>query len=312
MQTPVSKQSKLPLYAALLANLAIALVKFIASRISGSSAMLSESIHSAVDCVNSLLLLRGLRRSKRPADHAHPFGHGKELYYYALIVSIMVFALGGGMSFYEGISHLQHPEPLADPLINYIVLGAAIFFESISLYLAVKKFMEVKGAGGFWAEMRRSKDPSLFAIIYEDIAAMAGLLIALMGVVLSDINQTTLYDGIASLLIGAVLCGVAGLMLWETRSLLIGESADSDIVNGIYNEVSADKDVVSLQRPMTMQLAPHDILVALNVQFEAHETVADVAQSIQRLEGKIKEKYPAVCNIFIEVSCISKLCKKAT
>jgi len=300
MQNPEGKQSKLPIYAALAANMAIAIVKFIASRVSGSSAMLSESIHSAVDCANSLLLLKGIQRSKRPADSKHPFGHGKEMYYYALLVSIMVFTLGGGMSIYEGITHLQHPEPLANPLINYIVLGFAIFFESISLTLAIRKFLEVKGQYGFWKELNLSKDPSLFAIIYEDMAAVAGLLIALVGVFLSHYFQTTFYDGIASICIGALLCTVAGIMLWETRSLLVGESANTEIVDGIFQEVKADPDVRHLQMPLTMQMAPHEILVALNVEFKQHLKSGELATVIRRLEHNIRKRYPEVCNIFIE------------
>lgn len=307
MQNPEGKQSKLPIYAALGANLAIAITKFIASRITGSSAMLSESIHSAVDCANSLLLLRGIQRSKRPADKMHPFGHGKEIYYYALIVSIMVFTLGGGMSIYEGITHLQHPEPLDNPLVNYIVLGVAIIFEGISLVLAIRKFLELKGQYGFWKELNMSKDPSLFAIIYEDMAAMAGLVIALIGVFFSHYFQNTFYDGVASICIGAILCLVAGIMLWETRSLLVGESASLEVVEGIYQEVQSDPDVSHLQRPLTMQMAPHEILVALNVEFKQHLKSNELASVVRRLESNIRKRYPEVCNIFIEARNIVKV-----
>ncbi|MFI2741696.1 cation diffusion facilitator family transporter [Zhouia sp. PK063] len=293
-------ESKLPIYGALAANIGIAITKFIAAAFTGSSAMLSEGIHSAVDSGNSLLLLLGISRSKRPADENHPFGHGKELYFWTLIVAILVFSLGGGMSIYEGIEHLKHPEPLGDPMWNYIVLCAAIVFEGTSLIIAVHKFNQNKGKYSFFKELRLSKDPSLFAVIYEDTAAVLGLFIALAGVFLGHYFENPLFDGLASVVIGLLLAVVAVIMVIESRNLLVGESAKSKVVDEIYHMVLAHKNVDSLRRPLTMHLAPREILLALDVHFHSELTSESLANTVTELEQHIKEKYPQVTRIFIE------------
>ncbi|WP_297332507.1 cation diffusion facilitator family transporter [Flavobacterium sp.] len=292
--------SKFAIYGALGANLCIAAVKFVAASITGSSAMISEGIHSTVDSGNSLLLLLGMKRSQRPADAGHPFGHGKEIYFWSLIVAILVFSLGGGMSVYEGISHLQHPVALSDPMWNYIVLLAAMVFEGASLFYTIRQFNKSRGKLGFWKELSLSKDPGLFAVIYEESAAIAGLVIALLGVWLGHYFQNPVFDAGASILIGLVLVFVAITMVRESKGLLVGESAGTPIVKGIYNLVNNEPRVHTLYYPLTMHLAPNEILLALDVEFKGDMTVKELFGTIQHLEDQIKKEYPSVKKIYIE------------
>lgn len=292
--------SKFAIYGALAANLCIAAVKFVAASITGSSAMISEGIHSTVDSGNSLLLLLGMKRSRRPADAGHPFGHGKEIYFWSLIVAILVFSLGGGMSVYEGISHLQHPVELSDPMWNYIVLLSAMVFEGASLVYTIRQFNKSRGKLGFWKELSMSKDPGLFAVIYEESAAIAGLVIALAGVWLGHYFQNPVFDAAASILIGLVLVFVAITMVRESKGLLVGESAGKPIVKGIYNLVNSEPRVHTLYYPLTMHLAPNEILLALDVEFKGDMTVKELFGTIKHLEDQIKKEYPSVKKIYIE------------
>lgn len=292
--------SKIAIYTALGANLCIATVKFIAASLTGSSAMISEGIHSTVDSGNSLLLLLGIKRSKKPADAGHPFGHGKEIYFWALIVAILVFSLGGGMSLYEGISHLQHPTELRDPFWNYIVLGASMVFEGASLIYTIRQFNKSRGKLGFWKELSMSKDPGLFAVIYEESAAIAGLIIAFAGVFLGHYFNNPVYDAIASMLIGAVLIWVAITMVKESKGLLVGESASSATVKGIYEIVNNEEKVKTLYYPLTMHLAPNEILLALDVEFSKDISVDELFTTVTHLEDRIKKAFPSVKKIYIE------------
>jgi len=296
----MAEDSKIAIYGAMAANVAIAIVKFIAASVTGSSAMMSEGIHSAVDTGNSLLLLLGMKRSQRPPDRGHPFGHGKEIYFWSLIVAILVFSLGGGMSVYEGISHIQHPEPIKDPFWNYVVLLTSMVFEGASLVYAIREFNKTKGRMGFWAEVSMSKDPGLFAVIYEESAAITGLIIALAGVFLGHYFNNPVYDAVASMLIGAVLIFVAINMVRESRGLLVGESADWGIVKGIYDLVNSNPKVKTLYYPLTMHLAPNEVLLALDVEFDRVMTVNELFTTITKLEDHIKKAYPDVKKIYIE------------
>lgn len=296
----MAEDSKIAIYGAMAANVAIAIVKFIAASVTGSSAMMSEGIHSAVDTGNSLLLLLGMKRSQRPPDRGHPFGHGKEIYFWSLIVAILVFSLGGGMSVYEGISHIQHPEPIKDPFWNYVVLLTSMVFEGASLVYAIREFNKTKGRMGFWAEVSMSKDPGLFAVIYEESAAITGLIIALAGVFLGHYFNNPVYDAVASMLIGVVLIFVAINMVRESRGLLVGESADWGIVKGIYDLVNSNPKVKTLYYPLTMHLAPNEVLLALDVEFDRVMTVNELFTTITKLEDQIKKAYPDVKKIYIE------------
>ena len=288
------------IYGALGANIGIAVIKFIAAGFTGSSAMVSEGIHSAVDSGNSLLLLLGISRSKRPADAGHPFGHGKEIYFWTLIVAVLVFSLGGGMSLYEGITHLQHPVELKDPKWNYIVLLVSMVFEGASLIYAVKTFNKTKGEFSFWKEVRLSKDPALFAVIYEESAALLGLFFALVGVFLCHYFENPVFDAVASMMIGVLLIFVAVVMVRESKGLLVGESAHADIVKGVYALINNEPAVSTLYYPLTMHLAPQEILLAIDVQFKTEMTMDELFENINSLEEKIKEQYPSIKKIYIE------------
>ncbi len=298
----MQEKSKIGLYGSMAANIAVAIVKFIAASVTGSSAMLSEGIHSTVDSSNGLLLLWGIRKSKKPADEMHPFGHGQELYFYTLIVSVLIFGLGGGMSVYEGVMHITNPEAAADPTWNYIVLGCSAVFEGISLAIPWRKFTKVNGSAHFWHKLRASKDPAFFVVIFENGAAMVGLFIAFCGVFFSHYFQLPVLDGVASILIGLVLAFVAIILIIESRNLLIGESTTKEKIKTIYDIVDADPDVVKLNCPLTMQMGPDELLLALDVKFKNDLTSQDLTNAVQRLEKNIRQKLPDVKKIFIEAS----------
>ncbi|MDQ6904549.1 MAG: cation diffusion facilitator family transporter [Bacteroidota bacterium] len=300
-------KSKIGIYAAMAANIAIAIVKFIAASITGSSAMLSEGIHSAVDSSNELLLLWGIHTSKKPADEMHPFGYGQELYFYTLIVSVLIFGLGGGMSVYEGVMHITHPVVSQDNTWNYIVLAFSAVFEGISLWIPLKGFFKEHGSANFWHKLRSSKDPSFFVIIFENGAALIGLFIAFCGVFFSSYFNMPILDGVASILIGLVLAFVAIILIIESRNLLIGESATKEKIDKIYEIVDADPDVLKLNRPLTMQMGPNEFLLALDVKFENKLNSGDVTKAVKRLEENIRKELPDVKKIFIEASNLAEL-----
>ena len=300
-------QSNITIYGALTANIAIAILKFVAAGFTGSSAMLSEGIHSTVDSANQLLLLLGLHRSKKPPDKAHPFGHGKEIYFWSLIVAILIFSLGGGMSIYEGIKHIRHPQEITNLAWNYSVLAGAFLFEGISFLIAARSLNQNKGIkGNFFNRVRISKDPKQFVVIFEDGAALGGLILAAGGVFLGSHYHLPLADGISSILIGLLLAYVAVLLSIESRDLLIGESVQSYIVDDIMERVKKDKNVETLSRPLTMHMAPNDVLLALDVQFARKLSGTELSETIKRLESNIREAYPEIKRIYIEARNLSE------
>lgn len=301
----MTNSSKTGIYAAIGANLAIAVAKFVAAWFTGSSAMLSEGIHSVVDTGNGLLLLLGIRRSQRPADDEHPFGHGKELYFWSLIVAILIFSIGGGMSFYEGIAHIQNPVPLTDPTWNYVVLGLAAMFEGFALSLALKTFNATRGTRSFWTALRNSKDPSNFAIIFEDTAALLGLVVAALGVFLGHALNNPYLDGAASLVIGVILALTAVFLARESKGLLIGEGADADVLRSIQALAQADAAVRNARRPLTMHLGPNEVFLALDVNFRRELSAAEVEVAVDRLERGIRQQHPDIKRIFIEAQSVS-------
>ena len=299
--------AKVTIYAALIANLVIAAIKFVAAYFSGSSAMVSEGIHSVVDSGNELLLLLGISRSKKPADENHPFGHGKELYFWSLIVSILLFGIGGGMSVYEGITHISHPEPISDPTLGYIVLGSAFIFEGISFVIGIGDFLKQRHANvSFWKKLQLSKDPGFFVVIYENGADLIGLLIAGIGIFLSHYYQNPLIDGVASILIGIVLSMIAVILIMKSRSLLIGTSARRYMVEGVYKIVSEDPDIKNLHSPMTMQMSPDDVLLTLDVEFEGDISGRQIVKTIARLEKEIKSRFPEIKRIYVEAGNLAE------
>lgn len=318
LQTPHSElsidmagSSKGPIYAAIAANTAIAISKFIAAGISGSSAMLSEGIHSLVDTGNGMLLLYGIHRSKKPADEQHPMGHGKELYFWSLVVAVLIFAIGGGMSFYEGIEHLKHPSEFGDPTMSYIVLSLAILFEGGALFFALKSFNKVRGRKGFWEAIKTSKDPSDFAVILEDAAALIGLVVAMLGVYLGHTLNNHYFDGGASIIIGVLLTSIAIIMAYESKALLIGEAAEPELVHSIRKIVLTDNAIETMGRPITQHFGPYQILVALDVEFKDQLNATDIEHAIARMESQIRAIHPEVKRIFIEAKALNTQAKSA-
>lgn len=292
--------SKKIIIAALIGNSLISITKFIAALITSSSAMLSEGIHSLVDTGNQILLLYGLKQARRPADVNFPFGHGKEVYFWSFIVAILIFALGGGISIYEGIQHLRRPEPISNPVINYIVLGLALMFEGAAWHFAFREFTRAKGRWGYIEAVHRGKDPSMFVVLFEDTAAILGLLVAFAGIALTQITGIPYFDGTASIIIGLILIGTAIWLAYETKSLLIGESANRPVIKGIREILESNALVEHVNEVLTMHMGPDFILANLSVDFRDHATADDIESAIAEMDQAIKKEYPQIKRIFIE------------
>lgn len=293
-------KSKVAIYGAIAANVCIAVTKFLVAGITGSSAMLSEGIHSAVDTFNGILLLVGLKLSQRPATPEHPFGHGKELYFWGLIVAVLIFGLGGGLSFYEGVQHVLHPEPLHDPLWNYVVLGAAAIFEGASFAIALRQFLKEAGATPFWEALHRSKDPTTYTVLAEDAAALVGLLVAALGIALSHRFDMPELDGAASLVIGLLLAGVAVALVRESRGLLIGEGIRPETARAIRSIALAQPKVRDVGRILSMYVGPDDVLVTMDLDFDEGTAATDAGAAIAAIERQVRERYPMIKRLFIE------------
>lgn len=300
----MAAESKKAVVAAIVGNCAIAVIKFIAGAMTGSSAMISEGIHSVVDTGNGGLLYYGLNRGARPADEHHPFGHGMEVYFWSLIVAVSIFGVGGGMSIYEGITHIQHPAPLEDPTINYIVLAVAMVFESLSFSVAWRVFRKSRGSRRTLAAIHHGKDPSLFTVLFEDTAALLGLVVAFFGVFLSHQLNEPVLDGAASIAIGAILVVAALWLAYESRSLLVGEAADPELVAAVREIALADPSVTGLGVVLTMHLGPEDVLLNIEVQFTSGLPAEDIHTAVHRIEERITDAYPEVSRIFIEVESL--------
>lgn len=292
--------SKLVIIAALIGNGLISITKFAAATITGSSAMMSEGIHSLVDTGNQVLLLYGMKRAAKPADEDFPFGYGKEIYFWSFIVAILIFALGGGISIYEGVQHVQHPEPIANAMVNYIVLGLALVFEGAAWYFAFREFKRVKGRWGYLEAIQRAKDPSIFVVLFEDSAAMLGLLVAFAGVWLSETTGNLLFDGIASVIIGLILLGTSIWLAYETKGLLIGESANQGVIRGIRDSLRGKANIEHVNEVLTMHMGPDFILANISVDFANSVSAQQVEDDIAAIDRSIKQQYPQIKRVFIE------------
>lgn len=292
-------KANIVLYGALFANLGIAAAKFVAAAISGSSSMLSEGVHSLVDSGNQLLLLYGQARAKQAPDDQHPFGYGRELYFWAFVVAILIFAVGAGISIYEGWTHIAAPEPLRDPTINYIVLGIAFLLEGASWTIAVRQFDAGRNGLGWWQAIRRSKDPAGFIVLFEDSAALAGLVIAATGVWLSHATGDARIDGVASILIGLILAAVAALLARESKELLIGEAADPARIAMIWRIVERRREISAVNHVRTIHTAPDAIFVAVSADFEDALTMGDGERLIEEIEAELKAASPDISSIYI-------------
>lgn len=297
----MAASSRKVIYIALAGNCLIAITKVIAAFMTGSSAMMSEAIHSGADTGNEILLLYGLQRAKMPADKEFPFGHGKEIYFWSFVVAIVLFAGGAGLSIYKGIDQLVSPVSVTYSYINYGVICLALIFEGTSWYFALTEFARSKGAWGYIQAVRRAKDPSVFIVMLEDSAAIIGLVVAFMGILLSHITGNTVYDAAAAVIIGLILAGTAILLASETKSLLIGESANKEVVLGIREIACSCKEIKQVNEVLTMHMGPDFILVNISVDFVDPILATEVEVAVAELDRTIKRAYPQVQRIFIEV-----------
>lgn len=297
--------SKLVIYAALVGNALIAVTKFIAATMTGSAAMMAECIHSLVDTGNQGLLLHGLRRAKRPADERFPFGHGKEVYFWSFVVAMLIFGLGAVVSIYEGVHRVQHPEVVTDPLINYIVLALAFCFEGAAWWLAFREFRSHHRGLGMRAAVHASKDPTTFVVLFEDTAALAGLLVAAIGLMLSQLLEMPVFDGIASISIGCILALTAAVLAMRTKSLLIGEAADPALVADVRRRVEALSAVETVNEVLTLHMGPHHVLLTISVDMKDALPVGDIERAIETLTREIREAHPDITRVFIEAESAS-------
>jgi cation diffusion facilitator family transporter len=294
-----SSGSRKVIFAALAGNLAIAVTKFAAAAYTGSSAMLSEAIHSSVDTGNQGLLLLGLKRAARPPDASHPFGHGMELYFWAFVVALLIFTLGGAFSIYEGIHKVLQPEAVTDAWVNYVVLGLSILFEGYSFSVALHEFRQTHADEPFWQAIRASKDPGVFAVLLEDSAALAGLVVALLGVGLSQLLHMPALDGAASIVIGLLLVATAVFLARETLSLLTGESASRRSLTQVKALLAADRRVAAVDEMLSMQLGPREVLLALTIDFREDLSGEEVESAAAELTLAVERMHPEITRLFM-------------
>jgi cation diffusion facilitator family transporter len=294
--------NKKVIYAALAGNALIAVTKFIAAAITGSSAMLAEGIHSVVDTGNQGLMLHGTARAKKPADEQHPFGYGRELYFWAFVVAILIFAVGSGVSMYEGVIKVLDPHPITNPVVNYVVLLLAMGFEGWAFSVAYREFKQIKGERGFVRAVRESKDPTVITVLFEDTAALSGLVVAFVGVGMAHLFGWPVMDGVASIIIGLILGATAFLLAYETKGLLVGESALPHVTAGIRGVVREEGDVERLNQVLTQQLGPNDVLATVSVEFADGLPTGRIEQTIARLDKAIKQAQPEVTRVYIEAA----------
>lgn len=298
--------SKIAIYGAIAANSAIAVCKFIAAFFTGSSAMLSEGIHSLVDTGNGILLLFGIKLSQKPPDKRHPFGYGNEIFFWSFVVAILIFALGGGIAIYEGIQHLLHPRQLENVHWNYVVLILAMVFEGAALHVALKQFKTTRRGRPFFQALKESKDSTTIAVVVEDSAALIGLIIALLSVFLGQVTGWIYFDGLGSLLIGILLVSVAFFFAVECKALLVGEGLGEENIGIIESFLENDRSVANYRRPLSLYFGPEEVLVALDVHFIDHLSSDEIEDAIDRIEEQVKTAVPRVNRIFVEADTIRR------
>ena len=292
--------SKMVIYAALAGNLAIALTKFAAAFFTGSSAMLSEGVHSLVDTGNGGLLLYGMHRAARPADRPHPLGHGRELYFWSFIVALLVFALGAGVSFYEGIVHIMTPEPVANVKVNYVVLGLSFLFEGSSWLVALKEFRREKGKQGWLQAVQSSKDPSVYTVLFEDSAALLGLIVAFAGILAAEQLEMPELDGAASIGIALILGATAIFLARESKGLLIGEPASPEVQKKVLAIAQQDPAVQRANGVLTVHMGPQEIVAGLSIEFEDHLSAPEIEACVERIEARLKKEMPEITRLFVK------------
>lgn len=298
--------TKLSIYSALAANVFIAAIKFVAGAITNSGSMISEGIHSLVDTVNELLLLFGMNQSKKEPDSTHPFGYGKELYFWSFIVSILIFGLGGGISIYQGILHIIRPEEIVDPKINYIVLGLSALFEGFSFIVALKHFNALRGEQTLWQAIIKSKDPTSFLVLFEDGAAVAGLLIVGLFTYLNVRFHWPFLDGVASVLVGLLLIAVSSILARESRSLLMGEGITRETKIKISELVKKDPAVIKVMHILSTYQSPEEIVLVLIIAFEENLSTQEITEAIDRIRDTVKEAFKLVRFVMVQPQTIEK------
>jgi cation diffusion facilitator family transporter len=296
----VAPTTRRVVYASLAGNLLVTATKLAAALWTGSSAMLSEAVHSFVDTGNELLLLYGMHRAGRRPDPDHPIGYGRELYFWSFIVALLVFAFGAGVSIYEGVLHVRHPEPIVDPLVNYVVLVLAFVFEAAAWWVSFLQFRGAKGSMGYYEAFRSSKDPPSFMVLFENTADLLGILLAGLGTYAASRLHLPVLDGVASILIGIMLAAIAGLLARESKSLLIGERADPLLSNSILRIAEAASPLSRANGVLTVQLAPDQVLAGLSLQFPPDLRAAEVEESVVDIEKQIRMAHPEVVMLFIK------------
>ena len=292
--------SRSAVWAALIGNVLVAVVKAGAAAVTGSSAMLSEAVHSFVDTGNEVLLLYGMRMAKRRADPDHPAGYGRELYFWSFVVALLVFALGAGVSLIQGVYRVMHPEPIENALVSELVLAAAFVFEGWSWLVSVRQFQKVKGDLGWYEAFRKSKDPPLFMVVFEDSAALIGIVIAAVGTVLSARFDVEMADGVSSILIGLVLACTSTLLARESKSLLIGERANGELIRSMLAIANQTCRPSRANGVLTVQLAPDEIMAAMSFEFDDALTAPQIEQMVADIERRIQETHPEVSSLFIK------------
>jgi cation diffusion facilitator family transporter len=302
----LASESRTAILAAVAGNLAIAVTKFVAASFTGSSAMLSEAIHSVVDTGNGGLMLFGVRQSRKPPDFDHPFGHGRELYFWTLIVAVLVFAVGGGMSVYEGVTHIQHPSAQESAAWSYGVLGASAVFEGTSWLFGWKAFSAERGRRGVFEAIHVSKDPTSFSVLLEDSAALLGLLLAFLGIFLGRRLGLPQLDGAASAAIGLLLCAVAVVMAYESKGLLVGEGLGREELRELRALVESDPAVERVQHLYTVYQGAHEVLLAIELRFRDATTAVEIRRAVARLKGGIRSKQPDVTRVYFGAESIAE------
>lgn len=291
--------SRTAVLAAIAGDLLIALTKAIAAAVSGSSAMLSEAVHSVVDCGNGLLLLYGQHRAAKPPDRLHPWGYGREIYFWSFVVALLIFALGAGVSVYEGVQHVLRPEAMEHPLVNYAVYAASAVFEGVSWWFGWSAFQRVRGDKALFAAVHASKDPPSFMVLFEDSAALVGLVIAAIATALSLHFRAPWIDGAGSICIGAVLASVAVLLARESKGLLIGERAQPQLANSIRDMVEREPGVVGVEGILTSQLGPNQVIANIGLEFDDNLRTPDIERLTAHLENELRKKHPELFRVFV-------------
>lgn len=300
-QPEIKESSRRVIYAAIVANLGIAAAKFTVALITGSAAMMAEGIHSAVDTGNELLLLLGEKMSNLPPSPRHPFGYGKAIYFWALLVALSIFTLGGGLSIYHGVQALRRPEPIEDPLWNYLVLAAAAAFEGYSWNVSRKELNERRKPGSsLWQTVHASKDASVFTVFIEDSTALIGVVIAALGIGLGQLFDNPYFDPAASVAVGLLLVGAAVTLARETGALLVGEGIGREQTGKLRDIFCSDPAIMTVGRLLTMQLGPDEVLLTAAVQFNRGMRIDEVEHAISRLESKVREANPAIQHIYFK------------